>query len=59
MKDISEMLHKTTLTISCPLELFVWLKQTQRNCSQYVVEAIEAKRQQEKERDEQAKQVET
>lgn len=50
MKDISEMLHKTTLTISCPLELFVWLKKSQRNCSQYIVEAIEARRQRDEER---------
>ena len=55
MKDISEMLHKTTLTISCPLDLYIWLKQTKRNCSAFIVEAVQEK----KERDEQLEQVES
>ncbi len=33
---------RVTLTVSCPLELFEWLKRTQRNTSAYVVAAIEA-----------------
>lgn len=44
MKRIEDVLNKTTLTISCPIDLFVWLKETQRNCSAYVVAAIQEKR---------------
>ncbi len=53
MKDINDFLHKTTLTISCPLDLYIWLKQTKRNCSAFIVEAVQEK----KERDEKAQQV--
>jgi post-segregation antitoxin (ccd killing protein) len=42
--------RKVTMTVSCPLELFSWLKETQRNMSVYVVRAIEAERQREKQR---------
>lgn len=57
MNDIRDILYKTTLTISCPLELFVWLKKSQRNCSAYIVEAIEARRQQEEETEVQVGQI--
>jgi hypothetical protein len=50
MKRIEDVLNKTTLTISCPINLFLWLKETQRNCSAYVVAAVQEK----KTRDEQA-----
>lgn len=49
MKNIHEMIHKMTLTISVPLDLFVWLKQTQRNCSAYVTQAVIEKREREEE----------
>ena len=39
----TEALPRMTLTVSCPFELFVWLKKTQRNCSAYVVEAVQEK----------------
>lgn len=35
---------KVTLTVSCPLELYNWLKRTQRNVSSYIVQAIEAEK---------------
>lgn len=38
---------KVTLTVSCPLDLFAWLKRNQRNVSAYVVQAIEAEKQKE------------
>jgi len=36
------MNRKVTMTVSCPLELYLWLKRPQRNVSAYVVQAIEA-----------------
>ena len=33
--------RKVTVTISCPLELCLWLRRTQRNVSAYVVRAVE------------------
>ena len=33
--------RKVTVTISCPLELYLWLRRTQRNMSAYVVRAVE------------------
>lgn len=50
MQNQVSVVPRVTLTVSCPLELFVWLKKSQRNCSAYIVEAIEAKRQQEEEK---------
>ena len=37
----SETYRKVTVTISCPLELYLWLRRTQRNMSAYVVRAVE------------------
>ncbi len=54
MQDQTSIVPRVTLTVSCPLPLFIWLKQTQRNCSAFVVEAVLEK----KKRDEQAEQVE-
>ncbi len=39
-KDVVD--RKVTMTVSCPLSLFAWLKETQRNISAFVVKAIEA-----------------
>jgi hypothetical protein len=44
MKEITDVVHRMTLTVSCPLDLFVWLKRSQRNCSAYVVQAVLEKR---------------
>lgn len=44
MKEITNIVHRMTLTVSCPLDLFVWLKRSQRNCSAYVVQAVLEKR---------------
>lgn len=33
--------RKVTVTISCPLELYLWLRRTQRNVSAYVVRAVQ------------------
>ncbi len=44
---------KILLTVSCPPEIYAWLRKTQRNMSAYVVAAIEARREKEEERDEQ------
>ena len=41
---------KLLLTVSCPPEIYEWLRRTQRNMSAYVVAAIVAKRQQEEEK---------
>jgi hypothetical protein len=41
-KEQVGMNTKVTMTVSCPLELHLWLKRTQRNVSAYVVQAIEA-----------------
>lgn len=49
VNDFVDLIHKTTVTFSCPLALALWLKQTQRNCSAYIVKAVEAKRKQEAE----------
>ncbi len=35
---------KMTLTVSTPLPLYQWLKQSQRNVSRYVIEAVEERR---------------
>ena len=42
MTEEMETTPKVTLTVSCPLDLYVWLKRTQRNVSAYVVQAIKA-----------------
>ena len=42
MNDQLENQPKVTLTVSCPLPVYLWLKQSQRNVSAYVVEAIES-----------------
>ncbi len=52
--DVTDVIRKTTVTFSAPLQLAAWLKRTQRNVSGFVVQAVEEKRQ----RDEQAEQVE-
>lgn len=39
-----DMNRKVTMTVSCPLGLYLWLKQSQRNVSAYVVQATEAQR---------------
>lgn len=57
INDFVDLIHKTTMTFSCPLALAAWLKHTQRNCSAYIVEAIEAKRQQEEETEVQVGQI--
>ncbi len=44
MTTDNSLVRKITMTISIPLPLYVWLKQTQRNASAYVVQAIEAMR---------------
>ena len=44
MKDVEDILHKMTLTVSCPFEMFVWLKRSQKNCSAYIVQAVNEKR---------------
>jgi len=49
----SDALPRMTLTVSCPFELFVWLKKNQHNCSAYVVTAVQEKM----EREEQEKKV--
>ena len=41
MTNHNELVRKMTMTVSVPLELYVWLKRTQRNVSAYVVEAVE------------------
>ena len=41
MNKKSNETPKLTLTISCPLDLYVWLKNSQRNVSHFVVKAIE------------------
>lgn len=40
----SEAHRKVTVTISCPLELCLWLRRTQRNVSAYVVRAVQETR---------------
>ena len=52
--DVTDVIRKTTVTFSAPLQLAAWLKRTQRNVSAFVVEAVLEKR----ERDEQLEQVE-
>ena len=42
-KQSLKMPH-VTLTISCPFDLFVWLKRNQQNVSYFVVQAIEAEK---------------
>jgi hypothetical protein len=42
MQNFSVKRPKVTLTVSCPLDLYEWLKRTRRNVSGYVVEAIES-----------------
>ena len=49
VNDLIDLIHKTTLTFSCPLALAAWLKHTQRNRSTYIVEAIEARRKRDEE----------
>lgn len=51
--ETDEALPRMTLTVSCPFELFVWLKKQNhiRNCSKYVVEAIQEKRTREDQED--------
>lgn len=44
MNNVENIVKNMTLTVSCPFEMFVWLKQTQRNASKYVVQAVEEKR---------------
>ncbi len=52
--DVTDVIRRTTVTFSCPLQLAAWLKRTQRNVSGFVVQAVQEK----KERDEKAQQVE-
>jgi hypothetical protein len=40
---------KMTLTVSTPLPLYLWLKQSQRNVSRYVIEAVEERRRRDEE----------
>jgi len=40
---------KMTLTVSTPLPLYLWLKDSQRNVSRYVVQAIEERRRRDEE----------
>jgi len=47
--DVTDVIRKTTVTFSAPLQLAAWLKRTQRNVSAFVVEAVEEKRQREEE----------
>jgi hypothetical protein len=42
MKEETVNDRKVTMTVSCPLSLFAWLKDTQRNISAFVIKAIEA-----------------
>ena len=44
MNTDNSLVRKVTMTISIPLSLYVWLKQSQRNCSAFVVQAIEAEK---------------
>lgn len=44
MNNVENIVKNMTLTVSCPFEMYVWIKQTQRNCSAYVVQAVEEKR---------------
>lgn len=48
--DLTDLIRKTTVTFSCPLQMAAWLRHTQRNCSAYIVEVIEAKRKSEEEK---------
>jgi hypothetical protein len=43
------LVPKMTLTVSTPLPLYLWLKESQRNVSRYVVQAIEERRQRDEE----------
>jgi hypothetical protein len=43
------LVPKMTLTVSTPLPLYLWLKDSQRNVSRYVVQAIEERRRREEE----------
>jgi post-segregation antitoxin (ccd killing protein) len=44
MNDQTEKEPRVTLTVSCPLSVYTWLRQTQRNVSAFVVRAVEAER---------------
>lgn len=43
------LVPKMTLTVSTPLPLYQWLKESQRNVSRYVVRAIEERRRRDEE----------
>lgn len=43
------LVPKMTLTVSTPLPLYQWLKESQRNVSRFVVQAIEERRQRDEE----------
>lgn len=47
--DVTDVIRKTTVTFSAPLQLAAWLKRTQRNVSAFIVEAIQEKLQREEE----------
>jgi len=51
--DVTDVIRKTTVTFSAPLQLAAWLKRTKKNVSVFVVEAVLEKR----ERDEQVEQA--
>jgi len=51
--DVTDVIRKTTVTVSVPLQLAAWLKRTKKNVSVFVVEAVLEKR----ERDEQVEQA--
>lgn len=40
---------KTTITVSMPLPLYFWLKESQKNVSAFVVKSVEEKREREEE----------
>ena len=42
--DDNALVRRVPMTVSTPLELFVWLTRSQRNRSAYIVRAIEAQK---------------